>query len=64
MLLARLAVFAGAFTSTPPKRSAATDPLAREDVLDVLSPLVEKSLVNMEEGQDGARYRMLETLRD
>ena len=35
-----------------------------EDVLDIITSLVEKSLVNVDEGEDGARYRLLETLRD
>ena len=34
-----------------------TDPLTPEDVLDMLTSLVEKSLVLLEEREDGMRYR-------
>ena len=34
------------------------------DVLDLLTNLVEKSLVMMEEGEETSRYKMLETIRD
>jgi tetratricopeptide (TPR) repeat protein len=40
------------------------EPLAGEDVLDLLSSLIEKSLVMLEERDDGARYLMLETIRE
>ena len=40
------------------------DPLDPLDVLDLIGSLVEKSLVMLEERDDGARYRMLETIRD
>jgi tetratricopeptide (TPR) repeat protein len=33
-------------------------------VLDLITSLVEKSLLRVEEGDEGARYRMLETIRD
>ena len=33
-------------------------------MLDLLGSLVEKSLVMLEERDEGARYRMLETIRD
>ena len=33
-------------------------------MLDIVTSLVEKSLVDVEEGDDGARYRLLETIRD
>ena len=38
--------------------------LASEDVLDLLASLIEKSLVMLEERDDGARYLMLETIRE
>jgi tetratricopeptide (TPR) repeat protein len=34
------------------------------DVLDLITSLVEKSLLRVDETDDGARYRMLETIRD
>ena len=40
------------------------EPLASEDVLDLLGSLIEKSLVMLEERDDGARYLMLETIRE
>jgi non-specific serine/threonine protein kinase len=63
-LLARLAVFAGGFTLPSTEEICGADPLAPEDVLDLLSSLVDKSLVMVDEGEDGARYRMLETIRE
>jgi tetratricopeptide (TPR) repeat protein len=39
-------------------------PLAAEDVLDLLQSLIEKSLVMLVERDDGARYLMLETIRE
>ena len=35
-----------------------------DDILDLVTSLVEKSLINMEESDEGARYRVLETIRD
>ncbi len=37
--------------------------LESEMMLDLLSRLVDKSLVNVEDGADGSRYRCLETVR-
>ncbi len=63
-LLNRLAVFAGGFDLAAAEAVAGTDPLDSADVLDLLGSLVEKSLVTLDERDDGARYRMLETIRD
>jgi predicted ATPase/class 3 adenylate cyclase/predicted negative regulator of RcsB-dependent stress response len=60
----RLAVFAGGFDLPAAERICGADPLQEEDVLDLLSSLVDKSLVMADEGADATRYRMLETLRD
>jgi predicted ATPase len=68
-LFNRLAVFSGGFTleaaeevCSSPKLAATT--VEREDVLDLLLRLVEKSLVVAEPGERGEdRYRLLETLR-
>src|SRR5439155_6240486 len=38
-------------------------PIAREDVLDLLSQLVDKSLVLVDKGAGEPRYRLLETIR-
>jgi non-specific serine/threonine protein kinase len=68
VLFRRLAVFAGGFTleaaaAVCADRSAGS-PVARPQVLDLLTGLVDKSLVQVD-GRDGvARYRLLETLRE
>ncbi len=71
-LLRRLAVFAGgwsleaaeAVASGEWRVASGTSSLATHEVLDLLSGLVEKSLVVAEAPVDGAlRYRMLETLQ-
>lgn len=64
-LFARLAVFVG--FGLEAAEAVASDPAGSEgirsaDVLDLLSQLVQKSLVVMREGEQG-RYRMLETIR-
>jgi predicted ATPase/class 3 adenylate cyclase len=63
-LLARLSVFAGGFALTAAEEICGAEPLVPEDVLDLLASLVDKSLVLVDEGKDGSRYRMLETIRD
>ena len=63
-LFARLAVFAGGFTLEAAEAVGTGDGLAAEDVLDLLTRLVDKSLVVAEAPPAGtARYRLLETLR-
>ncbi len=64
VLLARLAVFAGGCDLAAIEQICGTDPLDVADVLDIITSLVEKSLLRVEDGDDGARYRMLETIRD
>ncbi len=51
-------------TSTAAEQVCGADPLTSDDVLDMLGSLVEKSLVMLDEHDDGGRYRMLETIRD
>ncbi len=64
-LLRRLAVFAGGFDLEAAEQVCGAEPLDALDVLDLLGSLVEKSLVMVQEREDGStRYRMLETLRD
>jgi predicted ATPase/class 3 adenylate cyclase len=62
ILFARLAVFVGGW-----KLEAAEQVCVEErdglDFLDLLTHLVDKSLVNADETKDGVRYRMLETTR-
>ncbi len=64
VLLARLAVFANGFELAAAEEVCGANPLTPEDVLDLLTSLVEKSLVMTAEGKDRTRYRMLETIRD
>jgi predicted ATPase/class 3 adenylate cyclase len=64
-LFARLAVFAGGWTLEAAEAvapsGAADDPVAPDEVLDLLAGLVEKSLVALD--AEGGRYRFLETVR-
>ncbi|HEY3211524.1 MAG TPA: AAA family ATPase, partial [Actinomycetota bacterium] len=60
----RLAVFAGGFDIEAAEDVCAGDGLPREAVLDLVAGLVEKSLVTRVQSGPGARYRMLETIRD
>ncbi len=64
ILLSRLAVFVGGWTLEAAE-NVCSDPqsLPAEDVLDVLTYLVDKSLVITEEAGSRVRYRMLETIR-
>ena len=63
LLLQRLSVFAGGWTLEAAEAVCAGDGIAPEAVLDLLAGLVAKSLVLLEEGRTGARYRLLETVR-
>ncbi len=64
-LFERLSVFAGGAMLEAVESICSGDGLEEEAILDLLSHLVDKSLVSPEEGADGsARYRLLETLRD
>jgi predicted ATPase/class 3 adenylate cyclase len=62
--LGRLSVFAGGFDLAAAEAVCGEEPLLPEDVLDILSSLVEKSLVMTADREDGVRYTMLETIRD
>jgi DNA-binding CsgD family transcriptional regulator/tetratricopeptide (TPR) repeat protein len=63
-LFTRLAVFAGGFTLEAAECVGATGELPRTVVLDLLSGLVDKSLVQAEPQVDRTiRYRLLETVR-
>jgi predicted ATPase/DNA-binding CsgD family transcriptional regulator len=63
VLFRRLSVFAGGFTLEAAESVCAGEDLERDDVLDLLSHLVDKSLVIMREEGGEARYRLLETVR-
>jgi len=64
ILLDRLSVFAGGFDLAAAEAVGGAAPLAVDDVLDLVTSLVEKSLVMVEQFDDGSRYGMLETIRE
>lgn len=64
VLLRRLSVFAGGFTLKATEEVCSGEGLERGGVLDLLSSLVDKSLVLVAEQQSSeARYQLLETVR-
>ncbi len=63
ILVRRLAVFAGSFGLDAAEDICAEDPLQRQEVVALLSRLIDKSLVHVEEGPGDRRYRLLETIR-
>jgi predicted ATPase/class 3 adenylate cyclase/DNA-binding CsgD family transcriptional regulator len=62
-LFRRLAVFMGGFDLHAAQAVAAGGDLERHQILDVLTLLVDKSLVVAEQTGERTRYRMLETVR-
>ena len=63
-LLRRLSVFAGGWTIEAAEDVTSGDGIERKEVLDLLSRLVDKSLVNVDsDGDESPRYRFLETVR-
>jgi non-specific serine/threonine protein kinase len=63
-MLCRLSVFPGGWTLEAAEEVCAGNGLERESILDLLSHLVDKSLVNVEDDVSGdRRYRCLETVR-
>jgi predicted ATPase/DNA-binding CsgD family transcriptional regulator len=62
-LFRRLSVFAGGFTLEAAESVCAGEELERDEVLELLSHLVDKSLVVARERDGEARYRLLETVR-
>src|SRR4029079_1161926 len=63
VLFRRLAVFLGGFDLDAAQAVAAGDDVERYQVLDMLTLLVDKSLVVAEESSGRTRYRLLETMR-
>ena len=63
-VLRRLAVFVGGFDLAAAEKVCGVEPIEDFEVLDLLTSLVDKSLVMREERDDDSRYRMLETIRD
>lgn len=64
LLWIRSSVFAGSFTFEALTGVCADETLQAAEVFDVLTGLVEKSILVREEHGDHARFRMLETLRE
>ena len=63
LLLQRLSVFAGGWTLEAAEDVCKDDQLNSFEILDLLSALVDKSLIQVIQGADGLnRYRILETL--
>lgn len=63
LLLRRLSMFRGGWTLEAAEQICAGDGIESPDVLDLLSRLVDKSLVVLYEPAAEPRYRMLETIR-
>jgi predicted ATPase/DNA-binding SARP family transcriptional activator len=63
VLFRRLAVFAGGFQLEAAEAVCPDDALVVADVLDVLTGLVEKSLVAVDDKEESYRYRLLEPVR-
>ncbi|KAK1177558.1 LuxR family transcriptional regulator [Streptomyces sp. NBS 14/10] len=62
-LWARVSVFAGDFGLPAAEEVCAGDGVEREDVLDLVAGLVDKSILVREDRGDEVRYRLLETIR-
>ncbi len=62
-LFRRLAIFAGSFSLDSAVAICRDETIDENDVLDLLSSLVDKSLVHAELGADDTRYRLLESTR-
>ncbi|MEU1003103.1 BTAD domain-containing putative transcriptional regulator [Streptomyces tibetensis] len=63
LLWNRLSVFSGGFDLEAAETVCAGEGVAREDVLDLLAGLVDKSIVVVNSSGDRARYGLLETIR-
>jgi predicted ATPase/DNA-binding CsgD family transcriptional regulator len=63
LALARLSVFAGSFELDAAEAVVGGEGIDRDDVLDLVAGLVERSLVQVAQRRGRARYRLLETIR-
>ncbi|HSL07727.1 MAG TPA: LuxR C-terminal-related transcriptional regulator, partial [Pseudonocardiaceae bacterium] len=63
VLLRRLSVFAGGWTLDAAEQVCPGEGIDRDDVLDLVTGLVDKSLVITDEQSSETRYRLLETVR-
>ncbi len=64
LLLGRLSVFSGGWTFEAAESVCSFNGIEAREVLDLLSAIVDKSLVIYDERADRSRYRLLETVRD
>ncbi|GGK79711.1 LuxR family transcriptional regulator [Sphaerisporangium melleum] len=64
LLWARASVFHGGLDLSAAEAVCAGDGIAAEDVLDLISGLVEKSVLVREEHEGQVRYRLLDTVRE
>ena len=64
IVLDRLSVFVGGFDLAAAEAVCGAEPLEPHDILDLVTSLVEKSLVMFEHKGSGARYGLLETIRE
>ena len=62
-LFRRLSVFVGGFDLEAAERVCSAGDIEEDEVLDLLSRLVDKSLVLVDEQEEEVRYRLLETIR-
>lgn len=62
-VLRRLGVFSGSFALAAAEVVVADDRVAAYEVLDIITSLVDKSLVGATEDDDGARFSLLEPVR-
>ena len=63
VLFRRLSVFAGGFELEAAEATCGGEGLAEDEILDVLTGLVEKSLVAVDDSEEWYRYRLLEPVR-
>ncbi len=63
-LLRRLCVFAGRFSLEAIESVCCSDEVSASGALDILSSLLDKSMVSKEDVASGARYRLHETMRE
>ncbi|MHB8463467.1 MAG: LuxR C-terminal-related transcriptional regulator [Acidimicrobiales bacterium] len=63
LLLDRLSVFSGSFTLAAAEAVCGDDRITVMEILDALAALVDRSLVLVNVGEQEARYRMLESVR-
>jgi predicted ATPase/Tfp pilus assembly protein PilF len=64
IVLDRLSVFVGGFDLDAAEAVCGAEPIAPEDVLDLVTSLVEKSLIMVKQEEGWSRYGMLETIRE